>query len=212
MRGVQAGRHQILDDSVQSTEITQVGGDDGNVRFALAQCKSDSDFGVSVKSKSHTDTAATAATSDPLLVQQLMERVIRLEAEARQLLLDSMDHGVARTLLLADRNGASSVEFRMFTSIVEEYGIKKRDTSNAQFKYATSKPSDQTTPTFSLNGEARTSYTTRTSRIPNRARIQNSNNKGMNKSIIRVLINSSKSSDIAIPLLKSSCWVRYCKD
>ncbi|WVF71970.1 hypothetical protein IAT40_006780 [Kwoniella sp. CBS 6097] len=38
------------------------------------------------------------------LLRQLLKRMIQLEAEARQMLLDSMDHGVARTLLLADRN------------------------------------------------------------------------------------------------------------
>ncbi|WVQ98939.1 hypothetical protein IAU59_006071 [Kwoniella sp. CBS 9459] len=38
------------------------------------------------------------------LLRQLLKRTIQLEAEARQMLLDSMDHGVARTLLLADRN------------------------------------------------------------------------------------------------------------
>ncbi|RSH94166.1 hypothetical protein EHS25_003969 [Saitozyma podzolica] len=38
------------------------------------------------------------------LLRQLMELMVRLEAEARQMLLDSMEKGVARTLLLADRN------------------------------------------------------------------------------------------------------------
>ncbi|ORY28329.1 hypothetical protein BCR39DRAFT_535524 [Naematelia encephala] len=38
------------------------------------------------------------------LLKQLMDRTVRLEAEARQMLLDSMDKGIARTLLLADRN------------------------------------------------------------------------------------------------------------
>lgn len=41
------------------------------------------------------------------LVKQLVDRAIRLEAEGRQMLLDSMPNEVARTLLLADRNGAS---------------------------------------------------------------------------------------------------------
>ena len=40
------------------------------------------------------------------LLRQLLERTIQLEAEARQMLLDSMDKGIARMLLLADRNGA----------------------------------------------------------------------------------------------------------
>jgi potassium channel subfamily K len=39
------------------------------------------------------------------LLRQLLELMVRLEAEARQMLLDSMEKGVARTLLLADRNG-----------------------------------------------------------------------------------------------------------
>ncbi|OCF71649.1 hypothetical protein I204_07709 [Kwoniella mangroviensis CBS 8886] len=38
------------------------------------------------------------------LLKQLLRKIIQLEAEARQMLLDSMDKGVARTLLLADRN------------------------------------------------------------------------------------------------------------
>ncbi|WWC89755.1 uncharacterized protein L201_004681 [Kwoniella dendrophila CBS 6074] len=38
------------------------------------------------------------------LLEQLMRKTIQLEAEARQMLLDSMGKGVARTLLLADRN------------------------------------------------------------------------------------------------------------
>jgi len=40
------------------------------------------------------------------LLKQLMDRMVQLEAEARQMLLDAMEEGVARTLLLADRNGA----------------------------------------------------------------------------------------------------------
>jgi potassium channel subfamily K len=41
------------------------------------------------------------------LLKQLLELVIKLEAESRDLLLESMDHSIARTLLLADRNGKS---------------------------------------------------------------------------------------------------------
>jgi potassium channel subfamily K len=40
-----------------------------------------------------------------LHLRRLMELTVRLEAEARHMLLDSMEKGVARTLLLADRNG-----------------------------------------------------------------------------------------------------------
>jgi potassium channel subfamily K len=43
------------------------------------------------------------------LLRQLLELMVRLEAEARQMLLDSMEKGVARTLLLADRNGESQI-------------------------------------------------------------------------------------------------------
>jgi hypothetical protein len=39
------------------------------------------------------------------LVKQLMDLTVRLEAEAREMMLDTMEHGIARTLLLADRNG-----------------------------------------------------------------------------------------------------------
>ncbi|WWD01178.1 hypothetical protein V866_008118 [Kwoniella sp. B9012] len=38
------------------------------------------------------------------LLKQLLRKTIQFEAEARQMLLDSMDKSVARTLLLADRN------------------------------------------------------------------------------------------------------------
>lgn len=56
-----------------------------------------------------TDTHATDDSRDleQDLVKQLMDLVIKLEAESRDLLLASMNQGVARTLLLADRNGAS---------------------------------------------------------------------------------------------------------
>lgn len=43
------------------------------------------------------------------LIKQLMDLTVKLEAEARELLLECMDHGIPRTLLLADRNGESSV-------------------------------------------------------------------------------------------------------
>lgn len=39
------------------------------------------------------------------LIKQLMDLVIKLEAESRDLLLTNMEHGIPRTLLLADRNG-----------------------------------------------------------------------------------------------------------
>jgi potassium channel subfamily K len=39
------------------------------------------------------------------MMKQLMDLTVQLEAEARQMMLDSMDKGIARTLLLADRNG-----------------------------------------------------------------------------------------------------------
>jgi potassium channel subfamily K len=39
------------------------------------------------------------------LLKQLMDLTVQLEAEARQMMLDSMEKGIARTLLLADRNG-----------------------------------------------------------------------------------------------------------
>ncbi|GFZ48406.1 hypothetical protein JCM24511_06154 [Saitozyma sp. JCM 24511] len=39
------------------------------------------------------------------LVRRLMELTVRLEAEARQMLLESMDNDIAKTLLIADRNG-----------------------------------------------------------------------------------------------------------
>lgn len=63
------------------------------------------------------DNMKTAASEKALdiqrqLLEQLMDRVICLEAEARQMLLDSMENGIARTLLLADRNGASILPTR----------------------------------------------------------------------------------------------------
>jgi hypothetical protein len=47
-----------------------------------------------------------------LLVQQLLDRVIKLENQARGMLLDNLEHGVARTLLVADRNGVYFSSFR----------------------------------------------------------------------------------------------------
>ena len=47
------------------------------------------------------------------LLKHLMSRIIQLEAEARQMLLDSMDDRIARTLLLADRNGAPALIWSM---------------------------------------------------------------------------------------------------
>jgi hypothetical protein len=41
-----------------------------------------------------------------IMVRQLLNRVVKLEMQARQLLLENLDQGVARTLLVADRNGA----------------------------------------------------------------------------------------------------------
>jgi potassium channel subfamily K len=40
-----------------------------------------------------------------ILVQQLLSRMIKLEAQAREMLLEHLDRGLARTLLVADRNG-----------------------------------------------------------------------------------------------------------
>jgi hypothetical protein len=40
------------------------------------------------------------------MVRQLLDRVVKLEMQARRLLLENLDQGVARTLLVADRNGA----------------------------------------------------------------------------------------------------------
>lgn len=54
-----------------------------------------------------------ALTGDPMvdanrmelyLVKELVDRVTRLEAQSRQMLIDTMDQDIARTLLLADRN------------------------------------------------------------------------------------------------------------
>ena len=52
--------------------------------------------------------AEGAVNKQRLLVQQLLDRVIKLEMQARGMLLDNLEHGVARTLLVADRNGAFS--------------------------------------------------------------------------------------------------------
>lgn len=39
------------------------------------------------------------------LVKRLMKLVVQMETEARDLLLENMDNTIARTLLMADRNG-----------------------------------------------------------------------------------------------------------
>jgi len=46
------------------------------------------------------------AEKQQIIVRQLLDRVVKLEMQARQLLLDNLDQSVARTLLVADRNGA----------------------------------------------------------------------------------------------------------
>lgn len=53
----------------------------------------------------HNEEDAEANQLQVDILKQLLDRMIQLEAEARQLLLDSMGEGIARTLLLADRNG-----------------------------------------------------------------------------------------------------------
>jgi hypothetical protein len=56
------------------------------------------------------------------LLRQLLELMVRLEAEAPQMLLDSMEKGVARTLLLADRNA----EWQIFSTsswVIEADGV-----------------------------------------------------------------------------------------
>jgi len=59
------------------------------------------------------EEADVELTGDPLidshrlelyLLKELVDRVTRLEAQSRQMLIDTMDKDVARTLLLADRN------------------------------------------------------------------------------------------------------------
>ncbi|KAK4687044.1 hypothetical protein P7C73_g3079, partial [Tremellales sp. Uapishka_1] len=69
-----------------------------------------------VSNMGRTETVDEIHQGDPMdvqrveldLLRQLMNRMIQLEAEARQMLLDSLDKGVARTVLLADRNGVFS--------------------------------------------------------------------------------------------------------
>lgn len=46
----------------------------------------------------------TSVETQADLVKRLMDSVTRLEDQARRLLLDHLDHGIARTLLVADRN------------------------------------------------------------------------------------------------------------
>jgi hypothetical protein len=49
------------------------------------------------------------AEKQQIMVRQLLDRVVKLEMQARRLLLENLDQGVARTLLVADRNGASAL-------------------------------------------------------------------------------------------------------
>jgi hypothetical protein len=44
-----------------------------------------------------------------MMVRQLLDRVVKLEMQARRLLLENLEQGVARTLLVADRNGTSAI-------------------------------------------------------------------------------------------------------
>ena len=52
------------------------------------------------------------------LLKRLMDLTIRLEAEARELLLNTMENGLARTLLMADRNS----RFRSSCALVAKIG------------------------------------------------------------------------------------------
>ncbi|CAD6573140.1 MAG: hypothetical protein TREMPRED_000733 [Tremellales sp. Tagirdzhanova-0007] len=98
----------------QSQQYTESARDseEGHLDAGDKKVEKDSDDLVSAKkakSEAHGRGSNTGQTDEERkleldLLKQLMNRTIQLEAEARQMLLDSMDGGVARTLLLADRN------------------------------------------------------------------------------------------------------------
>ena len=102
----------------QSQQYTESARDseEGHLDAGDKKVEKDSDDLVSAKkakSEAHGRGSNTGQTDEERkleldLLKQLMNRTIQLEAEARQMLLDSMDGGVARTLLLADRNGESA--------------------------------------------------------------------------------------------------------
>lgn len=75
------------------------------------------------------------------LIRQLMDLTVRLEAEARELLLECMEHSIARTLLLADRNGRSGPLRKGFECLL-----------TSQCKFATSRLFEATTPTSCRSG------------------------------------------------------------
>jgi len=66
-------------------------------------------------SSEETDSVRMDGNSETIqsdLLKRLMKLVVQMETEARDLLLDSMDHDIARTLLLADRNGQCKIVLR----------------------------------------------------------------------------------------------------
>ena len=66
---------------------------------------------ISSKTADCLDPEASSAEIHRDLLKRLMQLVVQMETEARDLLLESMDHDIARTLLLADRNGESASLF-----------------------------------------------------------------------------------------------------
>jgi hypothetical protein len=56
---------------------------------------------------SEVDNAVASEISQRDLVRHLVELTTKLEAVSRQLIVDNMEKGIARTLLMADRRGRS---------------------------------------------------------------------------------------------------------
>ncbi|KAL1411067.1 Potassium channel [Vanrija albida] len=73
------------------------------------------------------------------LIKSLVDRVTRLEAQARQMLIDSMDKDLARTLLLADRNLQVRDAFRLYDEGIDVEKTYKQEAEKVRKEAAEAK-------------------------------------------------------------------------
>lgn len=73
------------------------------------------------------------------LIKSLVDRVTRLEAQARQMLIDSMDKDLARTLLLADRNLQVRDAFRLYDQGIDVEKTYREEAEKARKEAAEAK-------------------------------------------------------------------------
>jgi hypothetical protein len=69
------------------------------------------------------------------LIKELVDRVTRLEAQSRQMLIDCMDRDVARTLLLADRNLQVRDAFQLYGNKIDLERTYKEEAEQTREDY-----------------------------------------------------------------------------